>query len=144
MKPLHDYFYRIPNRQPIRTGHCRVRIYKGKNSAHIVLLTETSSNTGESIAAASDRIATDLAMRWSLNPKTTRWIEHVLPEDDNATEFGEWKFTWNGDRVACNPEWKDLTSETVEALTSETLNDLNRSLGDGGDRTTQTSPVQRE
>lgn len=135
MKAIHDYFYRIPNPHPIKTGRCRVRMYKAKNGAHIVLLTELTSNTGESVAAASDRIATDLVMRWGLNPKSTRWLEHVLPQDGHAAEFGEWKFTWGKDRVASDPQWKELDSAAVEELTDETLASLNRALGDVGSPT---------
>lgn len=143
MKAIHDYFYRIPNPHPIKTGRCRVRMYKAKNGAHIVLLTELTSNTGESIAAASDRIATDLVIRWGLNPKSTRWLEHVLPQDGHAAEFGEWKFTWGKDRVASDPQWKELDSATVEELTDETLATLNRALGDVG-RPTRAEEEQEE
>ena len=41
MKPLIDYFYRFPSNHLYNMpGRCRVRIYKRKNGAHTVLLTE--------------------------------------------------------------------------------------------------------
>ncbi len=77
MEPLYDYFYRFPRGNLGVPGRCRVRIYKHQNGTHTVLLTELNSSSGESIAGASERIATDLASLRGLNPKTTRWIEHA-------------------------------------------------------------------
>ena len=60
MKPSNDYLYRFPNSQLGTAGRCRVRLYKNKNGTHTVLLTELNSNSGESIAGASDRIVIGL------------------------------------------------------------------------------------
>ena len=62
MKPIHDYFYRFPSEPHQVPGRCRVRIYRRKNGTHTVLLTELDTNTGESIAGACERIATNLAV----------------------------------------------------------------------------------
>ncbi len=117
MKPSNDYLYRFPHNQQGTAGRCRVRLYKNKNGTHTVLLTELNSNSGESIAAASDRIATGLVARWALNPKTTRWIEHIPPQEDLPEEFGELKFTWDSDKIAGDPQWRALTSEEAETWT---------------------------
>jgi hypothetical protein len=130
MKPIHDYFYRFPQDQMRAAGRCRVRIYKSKNGIHTVLLTELRNNRGESIAAASDRVATDLVMRWGLNPKTTRWLEHIPPDGDHPQEFDELKFTWDDGKIAHTPEWRSIKSEEAEALTGESLDALNRAMGD--------------
>lgn len=128
--PLHDYFYRFPDSHLGTPGRCRVRMYKNLRGNHVVLLTELGTNSGESISAACDRIATGLTARWGLNPKTTRWIEHAPPLDDAAAEFDELKFTWKSDKTAENPQWTHLDSQEAEAMTGEDLNALNRSLGD--------------
>ena len=109
-----------------------MRLYKNKNGTHTVLLTELDSNAGESIAVACDRIATGLAARWDLNPKTTRWIEHTPPQDDLAEEFGELKFTWDSDKVAHDPQWRHLAGEEAESWTGDSLEAMNRSIGDDG------------
>jgi len=128
--PLHDYFYRFPDSHLGTPGRCRVRMYKNPRGNHVVLLTELGTNSGESISGACDRIATGLTARWGLNPKTTRWIEHVPPQDDAVAEFDELKFTWKSDKTAANPQWTHLASAEAEALTGEELSALNRSLGD--------------
>jgi len=132
MKPSDDYLYRFPQNQLGAAGRCRVRLYKSKNGISTVLLTELNSNTGESIAAAGDRIATGLAARWDLNPKATRWIEHTPLQDDLPEEFGELKFTWDSDKVATDPQWRRLAAEEAEAWTGDSLGALNRPLGDDG------------
>lgn len=140
MKPIHDYFYRYPQDQMRVAGRCRVRIYKGKNGIHTVLLTELRNNRGESITAAADRIATDLVVRWGLNPKTARWIEHAPPDDDLPEEFGELKFTWDDARTAHDPQWRSMTGEEAEAFTGESLSALNRAMGDLGPKTEEAAP----
>lgn len=125
-----DYLYRFPQNQLGAAGRCRVRLYKSKNGAQTVLLTELNSNLGESIAAAMDRIANDLAVRWELSPKTTRWIEHIPAQDGQPEEFGELKFTWNQGKTVGEPQWRELTGEEVEILTGDTLDAINRPIGE--------------
>ncbi len=134
-KPLHDYFYRFPQRQPNIPGRCRVRIYRRKNGTHTVLLTELDTNEGESITSACDRIATHLVATRGLNPKTTRWIQQDFSEDVNpqgeiSEVFDELVFTWDGNQKASDPQWQRLTSEQVEALTGADMSTLSRRLGD--------------
>ena len=135
MKPLHDYFYRFPHEHLGMSGRCRVRIYKRSNGAHIVLLTELNTNSGESIASACERIATDLAAVRRLNPKTTRWIQHDPPHDNLSQVFDELQFTWNAHHTASDPQWQRLDDEQAEALTGDSLSALNRRLGDSVFRT---------
>jgi len=138
MKPLHDYFYRFPGEQLHMRGRCRVRIYERKSNANIVLLTELNSNTGESIASACERIATNIAATKGLSPKTTRWIYHDPPHDDLPQVFDELLFTWDGDNKASDPQWQVLGNEQAEALTGELLGALNRPMGE------LESPVEEE
>lgn len=130
MKLLHDYFYRFPRAQPGMPGRCRVRIYRRQTGGHTVLLTELDTNSGESIAGACERIATDLAAVRGLNPKTTRWIQHEPPYDELPQEFGELQFTWDSNNIASDPQWQRIGAEQAEALTGASLSDLNRRLGD--------------
>jgi hypothetical protein len=131
MKPIYDYFYRFPgNHLHHIPGRCRVRVYKRKNGAHTVLLTELNTNSGESITSACERIATTLAATRGLNPKTTRWIQHEPPHDDLPQLFEELQFTWDSTSRAHDPQWQRLGDEQVEALTGDSLSTLNRRLGD--------------
>ena len=130
MKPLYDYFYRFPHERLRVAGRCRVRIYKRNNGAHIVLLTELNSNSGESITSACERIATDLVAARGLNPKTTRWIQHDPPHNGLPQVFDELQFTWSSDNTACDPQWQRLGGEQAEALTGDSLSALSRRLGD--------------
>ena len=134
MKPLHDYFYRFPSEPHQVPGRCRVRIYRRKNGTHTVLLTELDTNTGESIAGACERIATNLAAVRELNPKTTRWIQHDPPHDDLSQIFEELQFTWDSDNAAHDPQWQPIDDEQAETLTGASLDDLERRLGDIGPR----------
>ena len=134
MKPLHDYFYRFPSEPHQVPGRCRVRIYRRKNGAHTVLLTELDTNTGESIAGACERIATNLAAVRELNPRTTRWIQHDPPHDDLPQVFEELQFTWDSDNTAHDPQWQPIDDEQAETLTGASLDDLERRLGDIGPR----------
>ena len=130
MKPLHDYFYRFPHENGRMPGRCRIRIYKRNNGAHTVLLTELNNSSGESIASACERIATDLAALRGLNPKTTRWIQHDPPQEELPQVFEELQFTWDSNGAASDPQWQRLGDEQVEALTGASLSALNRRLGD--------------
>ena len=134
MKPLHDYFYRFPSEPHQVPGRCRVRIYRRKNGTHTVLLTELDTNTGESIAGACERIATNLAAVRELNPRTTRWIQHDPPHDDLSQIFEELQFTWDSDNAAHDPQWQPIDDEQAETLTGASLDDLERRLGDIGPR----------
>ncbi len=131
MKPLIDYFYRFPSNHLYNMpGRCRVRIYKRKNGAHTVLLTELDVNSGETITNACERIATDLTSARKLNAKTTRWIQHDPPHDDLPHVFEEVQFTWGSRKTATDPQWQPLSDEQAEALTGESVSALNRHLGD--------------
>lgn len=130
MKPLYDYFYRFPSEQISMRGRCRVRIYERKTNANVVLLTELDSNSGESIASACERIATNIAATKGLSPKTTRWIYHDPPHDDLPQVFDEMLFTWDSNNKASDPQWQVMEDEQAEALTGELLGALNRPLGD--------------
>ncbi|MBP7964065.1 MAG: hypothetical protein KA003_18935 [Caldilineaceae bacterium] len=131
MKPLIDYFYRFPSNHLYNMpGRCRVRIYKRKNGAHTVLLTELDVNSGETITNACERIATDLTSARKLNAKTTRWIQHDPPHDDLPHVFEEVQFTWGSRKTATDPQWQQLSDEQAEALTGESVSALNRHLGD--------------
>lgn len=131
INPLLDYFYRFPQEHIHNlTGRCRVRIYKRKNGSHVVLLTELDTQSGESITSACERIATDLAATKKLNAKSTRWIQHDPPHADLPPTFDEIRFTWDSHQTATDPQWQRLDYEKVEALTGESLNSLNRRLGD--------------
>ena len=90
---LHDYLFRYPYNHQATGGCCRVRAYQSGKNSHIVLLSELSSHAG-SIAAASDTIATNLVARYAFDPKKTRWIEHLPPQDGQPGEFGELVFAW--------------------------------------------------
>jgi hypothetical protein len=130
MKPLNDYFYRFPSDQLQMPGRCRVRIYKRKNGTHAVVLTELNSNSGESITTACERIVTGLVSTKGLNPKSTRWIQHDPPHDDQPHLFDELQFTWDDDNTAHDPQWARLDDEQVETLTGDGMDALNRRLGD--------------
>lgn len=132
MEPKHDFYYRFPRGGFGLPGRCRVRIYRRKNGAHTVLLTELYSNTGESIASACERIAVDLVAVRGLNPKTTRWIQHDPLDDDQPDLFDGLQFTWGSDGIASEPEWQRLDDERVEALTGETPSVLSRRFDDLG------------
>jgi hypothetical protein len=130
MKPLHDFFYRFPQDYLQMSGRCRVRIYSRQRGAHTVLLTELSTNAGESISSACDRIATDLAAKKGLNPKTTRWIQQELAHDEQPEAFDEVQFTWDSDATASAPQWLRLDDEQVEMLTGQSRSILGLRLGE--------------
>lgn len=130
--PRYDYFYNFPF-GPLRVrGRCRVRIYERANNARTVLLTELDSNVGESITEACARIATNLATAKELNPKKTRWIQHMPPQGDELSVFDEVTFTWDGSNTASDPSWQRLDDSQVKALTGDTLEMLNGRLGELG------------
>ena len=130
MKPEYDYFYNFPP-GPLRVrGRCRVRVYARKNNAYTIVLTELNSNVGESITEACASIATDLTALRGLNPKKTRWIHHDPPHDGEAHVIDELRFTWDNSHHASDPQWQPLDDMQVEALTGDTLEMLNRRLGD--------------
>lgn len=96
---------------------------------YTVLLSELSSNAGDSITSACESIVTDLVTVKNLNPKKTRWIQHDLPHDGEASKFDEIRFTWHKNEVATDPEWFELEIEQTEALTGSSADELNRRLG---------------
>lgn len=130
MAPIQDYIYRFPGNHQQLSGRCRMRLYKRTAKAHTVLLTELNYNSGEPTAAASARIATDLAARWQLNPRTTRWVLHDGTGEGPSPHFDEMEFTWDGNRVASQPRWQSLSAVQAEALTGDSLVALNRGIGD--------------
>ena len=107
-----------------------MRIYKRKNGAHTVVLSELTDNTGESITSACEAIATDLVFAKRLNPKSTRWIQHDLPYNGQPQSFDELTFEWGGDDTASDPQWAPLTADQAESLTGDSLTDLSQRLGD--------------
>ena len=130
MKPVQDYFYRFPQESSRMPGRCRVRIYRRSNGSHIVLLTELDASAGESISSACDRIATDLAAKKGLNPKTTRWIQQELAHDEQPEVVDEVQFTWDSDFTAGDPQWLRLDDEQVELLTGQSRSILGLRLGE--------------
>ncbi|MCB0132875.1 MAG: hypothetical protein KDD78_18565 [Caldilineaceae bacterium] len=130
MIQLYDYFYRFPSGHVHMPGRCRVRIYKRKNGTHVVVLTELATNSGESIASACERIVTDLVVVRTLNPKTTRWIQHEPSQPGQPQVFDELQFTWDARNCAGDPRWTRIADEQVVALTGDSLDDLDRQLGD--------------
>lgn len=132
MPAIQDYIYRFAGDQQQMAGRCRVRIYKRANKGHTVLLTELNYNPGEPVAGASARIATDLAARWNLNPRTTRWVQNDGTDEALPPRFDEVEFTWDGKRVASQPRWTSLSGVQAEALTGESVATLNRAIGDTG------------
>jgi hypothetical protein len=140
MKLLDDYYYRFQDMQLHMPGRCRIRIYKRRNGAHTVLLTELETNIGESITGSCERIATDVVLRTALNPKTTRWIQHELPHHDPTFDglpqedlpqvFDELRFTWSTDLRASAPHWQHLSEAEAMALTGDSLSAIARQMGD--------------
>jgi hypothetical protein len=129
---LQDYLFRFPYNQQSTGGLCRVRIYQGEKNSQTVLLSELNSHVAGSIAAASDAIANLLLTRYALNPKKTRWIEHTPAEEDQPAEFGELTFAWQGGKALPDPQWRRLEAAEAEALTGETLDDLERPANETG------------
>ena len=132
MTPLQDFIYRFTGDHQHMAGRCRVRIYRRTPRTHTVLLTELNFNSGEPVAEASARIATDLAARWKLNPRTTRWVQHDGSRETVPPRFDEVQFTWDGNRVASRPQWQSMSGVQAEALTGDSVTNLNRGIGDSG------------
>lgn len=132
MAPLQDYVYRFSRDSMHMAGRCRVRIFAGANGARTVLLTELTHNPGESVASACDYIATELAARWGLNPRSTHWLLHESPTDELPQQFEELEFTWDDNRNATDPQWQRLIDAEAETLIGEALGPLNRRIGDSG------------
>ena len=126
---LHDYLFRYPYNHQSTGGLCRVRIYQGEKNSQTVLLSELTSNAAGSIAAAADAIANLLVARYALNPKKTRWIEHIPAQDDQPAEFGELTFAWQNGKAGPDPQWRQLQPVEAAALTGEGLADLDRPAG---------------
>lgn len=124
---LHDYLFRFPYNQQTTGGLCRVRIYQLEKNNQMVLLSELTSHAAGSIAAAADAIANLLVTRYALNPKKTRWIEHIPAQDDQPAEFGELTFTWQAGKAQPDPQWRRLETAEAETLTGETLTVLENS-----------------
>src|SRR5687767_2077264 len=106
-------------------ARCRVRIYSERDGPRTAILTELPENTGMSITNASEEIATMLAARWQLDPKTTAWVEHYPPEAWREEErrdetFDEIHYTWDSNKTADTPRWRRLTIEEVERMTGAT------------------------
>ncbi len=135
MQLLTDYYYRIQDKRLHTPGRCRVRIYRRKNGTHTVVLTELETNTGESVSSSCEHIASDLVVVKSLNPKTTRWIQHEAPQEGLSQVFDEIQFTWSSDDTANAPEWQRLSDEQVETLTGASLSDLGRPFGEADAQT---------
>ena len=127
---LHDYLFRYPYNHQATGGCCRVRVYQSGKNSHMVLLSELSSQASGSIAAASDAIATNLVARYAFDPKKTRWIEHVPPQDDQPGEYGELVFTWKAGKAAADPQWRQMEEVEVLTLTGATIEQINRPLGE--------------
>ena len=127
---LHDYLFRYPYNHQATGGCCRVRVYQSGKNSHIVLLSELSSHAAGSIAAASDAIATNLVARYTFDPKKTRWIEHVPPQDDQPGEYGELVFTWKAGKAAADPQWRQMEEAEALTLTGATIEQINRPLGE--------------
>lgn len=142
MKPIYDYYYRFQDKQLRRPGRCRVRIYKRKNGAHTVLLTELATNTGESITGSCEQIATNLAATKNLNPKTTRWIQHESPHIDPDYDptgetvpqvFEELRFVWVSGARATAPQWQEISEEDAVSMIDASLASLACGVGEIGD-----------
>lgn len=101
---------------------CGLRIYNTETGA-VVILSELADNPGISVTNAIEQLATEIAKRYALNPKTTTWIEHYGPfsyypqdgDDPNYETFDKITFAWR-DNIASAPQWKRLSQEQVQAL----------------------------
>jgi hypothetical protein len=132
---LHDYYYRIQDQRLHMPGRCRVRVFERKNGTHTVVLTELETNTGESVSSSCERIASDLVVVKSLNPNTTRWIQHQSPQNDLPQVFDEIQFTWSGNNKAGAPEWQRLSHEQAETVTGASLRELGQPYGESDAQT---------
>ena len=112
--------YRIYRYQSLITrqlSHCLMGIYTYAGAC-TVLLTEAADNPGQSITAASEIIATNLAARYSLDRATTRWIEHwpVETKDQRFNdEYALVSYVWQ-DNIAKSPSWQSLSAEEADIL----------------------------
>lgn len=119
---LHEY---------IAPGHtivsrCRLRIYV-QTGRKVVVLTEIAENRGMSITNASDHLATEICLHYDLNPDNTIWIEHYTPDSyagrGKDESFDLVRFGWDTSKriaTAHDPDWRRLTIEEVETMTSAT------------------------
>ncbi len=129
IKQSQDYLFRFPYNQLTTGGLCRVRMYEIKKGSYTILVSELASAASGSIVAAADTIANNLVTRYGLDPKKTRWIEHLQPQEDQPAEFGELVFTWKGGVAAPDPKWRQMQADEVEALTGDEIEELNRPFG---------------
>ncbi len=113
-------------------SHCRLRVFKHDGGV-VVIMTETSDNTGTSVTNAIEDVATLVCERFSLNPLQTVFIEHY-PDSRTPTRDGHRRpdamFEEHFDRAVfasitreganwrlAVPQWKRMAREQVERLT---------------------------
>ena len=119
----------IGNRLTVRTGKCRIRIFKESDSEMqsprvFVLLTELGDeNLGPNITAAIREIADQVCLTFGINPFSLVLVEHYDPRvsgDEHGEHFNLVHMPWDGARFG-EPVWQHVEKVEVEAMIGEKL-----------------------
>ncbi len=91
---------------------CNLRVLRGQQQT-VVIATEIADNPGTSITNGSCELATKAVSDFSLDPGTTRFIEHYgqesydNPNPNEPDHYDEVSFTWQ-EKTATRPRWRAL------------------------------------
>jgi hypothetical protein len=99
---------------------CYLRIFQSKFEQHIVVVSDTSCETGWFFPYKIEQLAIRIVQKFQLNSDRLIWIEHC-PADicrPKSSGFSQVFFEWE-DGQAKNPQWRTIDNELVAGLIGE-------------------------
>jgi len=101
-------------------AHCRLRLFKtgDEDITHIALLTESGSNTGQSITDAIEIVCTEAANEFMLNPTSVIWVEYHNAKSKRQFEYVTFSAVndLGGVVVLSRPSWRQTNQSEIEFL----------------------------
>jgi hypothetical protein len=98
---------------------CGLKIIAKKDKTIVVLTELYDSNPGSSVTSWIDNLATELLLKFSIDPKKLNLIEHNPDRKSNLEFLKETfdivSFKWNGEKFI-SPSWKRITKAEVDNL----------------------------
>jgi hypothetical protein len=105
-------------------AHCWLRVYQDDDRTPVVIATEMPDNKGVSVTNYAEELASQVQRMFGF-PRL-HWIEHYPPRGKlkRDEEFDLVEFQQEPWGEYCDPDWRPICKQDVEAIIGVTLEDM--------------------